>query len=153
VMERAHPSAEQPARRQFGMRAMLGFVAACAAYFAALTAMTPVWGLSDDLPDDFNWPLRVVVPVLFAWVLLRYLYGRWELRGAVKVLYTGPITILVMLVLVSPWLLHEALAYEGRPDLGELFAAAVVSFTVGCGASVLVSLPAAVLMMVRLGTR
>jgi hypothetical protein len=142
-------------RRQFTLAGMLSFVLAVGVYSSMIASVRPLIG-SDYDRQPTMWP--VFTTILTAWCVLWWLYRKWRLPQALRVHYTGPAIVMVLLIMASPFAILEIASSSSPHDSGLMrlldvleVAAGVVLY--GCGVSTAVSLPVATVMLLYLMLR
>jgi len=147
-MRNQHEYARHPNPwQQFNLRDMFYFLVAFGLYFAVVTSAWRTFATRWRHPDHFeqNW-WAVAATVAVAWIVLWLLYRGWGLRHALIIHYAGPVIGCVFVFLLLP----NAL---GSARLDRFFIGVAALVLCGCGMSVLVSLPASILMWLYLTIR
>jgi hypothetical protein len=147
---------QETPRRQFTLAGLLSFMLGASVYCSMITSVI-AWVPSSSRPGPV-WP--VVMTVLTAWCVLRWLYRRWRLPQATRVHLVGPVIVIWFLVIAGFVSLCIGLASVARtpPEsfqavltvLGDALQFAFFMMLYACGASTAVSLPAATLMLLYL---
>jgi hypothetical protein len=139
-------------RRQYTLAGMLSYMLAVGVYTSMLTTVRPVleW---DSRPGTKIWPIFATVAT--AWCVLSWLYRKWRLPQARKVHYTGPVIVLALSLMASPFVIMGAIASSpsrglSLAALGEYVQVVAFAMFYACGVSATVSLPAATLMLLYL---
>jgi hypothetical protein len=130
---------------------LFGFVVGCSVYVSAVVSVVGIARMEYSYSRHLGFVdmlIQAILPVVAAWLILWRLYAKWRLPGAVTILRSGPVTSLCLLLLCLPMVLG------GRPDAREFFGVSAYFILIGAAIGILVSFPAAVLMMLsRAGSR